>query len=366
MQNEPPMSGINSQVVSTSRLKVHVFTSGPENGVPVVFLHGNVSSNRFWEETMLAMPGTSGAPLRGTYRSIAPDLRGYGETEALPIDATRGMRDWSDDLKALADALGLGRFHLVAWSLGAGVAMQYAMDNPSDLLSLTLVDPMSPYGFGGTRDAAGTPIYDDYAGSGGGTANPEFARLLGEGDRSDNPMGPRATMNAFYFKPPFRAAPDREEVFVSSMNSTRVADGFYPGDMTPSANWPGVAPGPSGINNALSPRYANLSGFAGIDPRPPVLWIRGADDQIVSDTSFFDFGFLGQLGAVPGWPGAEAYPPQPMVGQMRAVLDDYAAAGGKYWEKVIEDCGHSPHVEKPDEFRGMLLEHLGHADDNKR
>ena len=35
--------------------------------------------------------------------------------------------------------------------------------------------------------------------------------------------------------------------------------------------------------------------------------------------SFFDFGFLGQIGAVPGWPGAEAYPVQPMVSQLRAV-----------------------------------------------
>jgi pimeloyl-ACP methyl ester carboxylesterase len=50
-----------------------------------------------------------------------------------------------------------------------------------------------------------------------------------------------------------------------------------------------------------------------------------------------------------------------MVGQMRAVLDQYRANGGHYWEKVIPDCGHSPHVEKPAEFRAMLLEHLRFA-----
>ncbi|TMF48335.1 MAG: alpha/beta hydrolase, partial [Chloroflexi bacterium] len=82
--------------------------------------------------------------------------------------------------------------------------------------------------------------------------------------------------------------------------------------------------------------------------QPFVLWMRGADDQIVSDTSFFDFGFLGQLGAVPGWPGAEVYPPQPMVTQVRTVLDDYQAHGGQYREVIIPDCGHSPHIEKPD------------------
>jgi pimeloyl-ACP methyl ester carboxylesterase len=95
--------------------------------------------------------------------------------------------------------------------------------------------------------------------------------------------------------------------------------------------------------------------FATISPRPPVLWIRGDSDQIVSDTSLFDFGFLGQLGAVPGWPGAEVYPPQPMVSQMRSVLDAYQANGGSYREVVFESCGHSPHIEHPGAFRQHLL-----------
>jgi pimeloyl-ACP methyl ester carboxylesterase len=39
------------------------------------------------------------------FRGIAPDLRGYGDTEDKLIDATRGMSDWVDDLLALLDAL---------------------------------------------------------------------------------------------------------------------------------------------------------------------------------------------------------------------------------------------------------------------
>jgi pimeloyl-ACP methyl ester carboxylesterase len=39
-----------------------------------------------------------------------------------------------------------------------------------------------------------------------------------------------------------------------------------------------------------------------------------------------------------------------MVGQTRAVLDRYQAAGGQYSEIVMEDTGHTPFVEKPDEF----------------
>jgi pimeloyl-ACP methyl ester carboxylesterase len=39
-----------------------------------------------------------------------------------------------------------------------------------------------------------------------------------------------------------------------------------------------------------------------------------------------------------------------MVGQMRAVLGRYAAAGGRYAERVLHGCGHSPHLERPAEF----------------
>jgi pimeloyl-ACP methyl ester carboxylesterase len=89
-----------------------------------------------------------------------------------------------------------------------------------------------------------------------------------------------------------------------------------------------------------------------------VLWIHGADDQIVSDTSLLDFGFLGQLGAVPGWPGAEIYPPQPMKTQIRAVLEKYKANGGQYQEVVLSDCGHSPHIEKQESVCKLVHDHI--------
>jgi pimeloyl-ACP methyl ester carboxylesterase len=341
--------GVGSEVVATPRLATHMLTSGPEDGVPVVFLHGNASSSRFFGETLAALASPS------RYRGIAADLRGFGDSESKPLDATRGLGDFSDDVHDLALALGLEEFHLVGWSAGGTVAMRYTMDHPGVVSSLVLVDPMSPYGFGGTKDIAGTPCWQDHAGSGGGTANPEFVGRLEAKDRTEtDPNSPRNVMNNFYFKPPFRAA--TEEALLSSVLSTQTGDDNYPGDMTVSENWPGVAPGERGMNNAISPKYCNLEDFSLVEPGPPVLWIRGDDDAIVSDTSLLDFGFLGQLDAIPGWPGAEVFPPQPMVSQMRAVLDAYEARGGHYREEVIPDCGHTPHVEKPEEFRRLLIE----------
>ena len=86
--------------------------------------------------------------------------------------------------------------------------------------------------------------------------------------------------------------------------------------------------------------------------------MRGSDDQIVSDNSLFEMGTLGSLGAVPGWPGADVFPPQPMIGQTRAVLEQYAAVGGRFEEVVIDGTGHSPYIEKPQVFNPHFHKHL--------
>ena len=67
-------------------------------------------------------------------------------------------------------------------------------------------------------------------------------------------------------------------------------------------------------------------------------------------------GHLGAIGAIPGWPGAEVFPAQPMVSQMRAVLDRFAAAGGTYREVKLAGIGHSPHLEVPEQFAQILAD----------
>jgi pimeloyl-ACP methyl ester carboxylesterase len=79
---------------------------------------------------------------------------------------------------------------------------------------------------------------------------------------------------------------------------------------------------------------------------------------IVSDTSLFDLNHLGALGVIPGWPGADVAPAQPMIAQTRAVLDRYADNGGDYREAVFEECGHSPHLEHPERFVAELVVHV--------
>jgi len=358
MRKREASDGVSSREVSTPRLTTHLLESGSEGGIPVLFVHGNVASSRFFEQTLAALPPR--------YRGLAPDLRGFGRAEPKAVDATRGMRDLSDDLYDLMKALGYARdqrVHLVGWSLGGGAVMQYAIDYPEEVASLILSSPIPPYGMGGTKDITGTPCWPDYAGSGGGLVNLDFVRFLEQGLGDDpqdpnDPSSPRNVLNSTYFEPPFRVAREREEILVSEILKTKIGDHNYPGDSAPSPNWPRVAPGQWGIVNAFSPKYCDLSAFAEIEPRPDVLWVRGADDRTVSDTSAADFAYLGKIGIVPDWPGEAVYPPQPMVSQIRALLEKYAAGGGSYREEIFADCGHTPHIEKPDAFGRLLIEFL--------
>lgn len=344
---------VNSRMIPTARLQTHILErpASGEAAQRVLLVHGNVSSGAFFRELLGALPDH--------IHAVAPDLRGYGQSEAAPVDATRGLRDWSDDLAALLDALGWPDADLLGWSLGGGVVMQLAVDRPGRVRSLTLVAPISPFGFGGTRGPEGTPNRADFAGSGGGTVNRDFVAAVAAGDRSDAPGRPRDVLRKFYVNPAtFTPSPEQEEAWLSAMLTTRTGDDHYPGDLVPSEHWPNVAPGTRGVANAFSPKYMNLSAFADLRPPPPVLWVRGDADAIVGDASLFDLAHLGALGVVPGWPGPDLCPPQPMLEQTRALLERAAARGGPYREVTLPGVGHSPFLEAPDAFLAAFTEHL--------
>jgi len=100
-------------------------------GPPLVLLHGATSLGR--EDFAAQVPLFSKA-----FRCILPDARGHGRTR---WDATNGFRyDWLvDDLVAFVDALGLGTFHAVGFSMGAMTALMFATRHPERLRTLTVV-----------------------------------------------------------------------------------------------------------------------------------------------------------------------------------------------------------------------------------
>ncbi len=337
------LEGVTSQSIKTDRLEMHYLAYGPEDGTPVVLIHGNLSTGRFYEHLMPNAPAG--------YRFIMPDMRGFGDTERVPIDATRGLRDWADDTYSLVKALGItDPVHLAGWSTGGAAIAAYAIDHPTEVASLTFIDPVSPYGFGGTK-LDGTPCFPDWAGSGGGTGNPEFTQRLADNDTSDeSPFSPRNIMTTSYWSAEYKLADDRLDILVAEVVKSETGEDGYPGDLTASDNWPGMAPGTRGILNALSGKYCNWADIVNIDPKPPILWTHGTADIVVADGSAWEMGTLGQMEVIPGWPGADVFPPQPMVTQIRNVLEQYGANGGSVKMEMFEGSGHGPMIDAADRW----------------
>jgi pimeloyl-ACP methyl ester carboxylesterase len=345
------LPGVSSHTLTTNRLRMHYLEAGPADGIPIVWIHGNLATGRFYEHLFPNAPKQ--------YRHIAPDMRGFGDTERKPIDATRGLRDWADDTYALVQALGITRpVHLVGWSTGGAAIAEYAIAHPSAVASLTFIGTVSPYGFGGAK-LDGTPCAPDFAGSGGGTGNADFAGRIANKDRSaDSPLSPRNVMNSSYWSAAHREPAEREEILLDEVLKSVTGEEGYPGDLTPSPHWPGIAPGTRGILNALSGKYCNWSRIVDINPKPPVLCTHGTADIVIADGSAWEMGTLGKMGVIPGWPGEAVYPPQPMVAQIRAVCERYRAAGGQARVEMFEGAGHGVHIDAAERWSAMFFAFL--------
>jgi len=112
---------------------------GPEDGEPILFLHGFPESHRTWREVL--------PDLARDFRVIAPDQRGFAGS-----DKPEGVESYKtdrilEDLIALADALGLARFTLVGHDWGGAVAWLAALRHPDRIARLVVVNAPHPYVF---------------------------------------------------------------------------------------------------------------------------------------------------------------------------------------------------------------------------
>lgn len=106
-------------------------------GAPVVLVHGNMASHRYWQELLAAPP--AGLEL------IAPDLPNFGASGRLAGAIT--MPAYGAALAAFLEALELSRVTLVGHSLGGAVAQACAGHAPERVARLLLVDSPAPGAF---------------------------------------------------------------------------------------------------------------------------------------------------------------------------------------------------------------------------
>lgn len=97
--------------------------------LPIVLIHAGVADRRMWDPQWQT--------LSGRHDVVRLDLRGFGESTALP----EGSLSHVDDVLSTLSHLDVGQCHLVGSSLGAGVAVEVALKAPQLVRSLLLCPP---------------------------------------------------------------------------------------------------------------------------------------------------------------------------------------------------------------------------------
>lgn len=115
----------------------------------ILAIHGNFSSSAYYEPLF--------NQVKDGFRVIAPDLRGYGDTSYHQNIAS--LKDFADDLKILLQKLEIDKVDVLGWSLGGGVAMEFAANYKDMVRSLTLINSTTHKGYPiFKKDEMGKPL----------------------------------------------------------------------------------------------------------------------------------------------------------------------------------------------------------------
>ena len=121
----------HDQIIEGPQGRLHVEDGGSGSAIPVLLVHGNGANLTQWRAQL--------DHLRKTRRAVALDLRGMGQSEP-PRNHDYSVPAMSDDVQAVADALGLKRFVIVGHSFGGSVVAGYAAKHPERVAGVVFAD----------------------------------------------------------------------------------------------------------------------------------------------------------------------------------------------------------------------------------
>ncbi|KAK8614534.1 hypothetical protein V6N13_068334 [Hibiscus sabdariffa] len=121
------MEKIEHTTVTTNGIKMHVASLG--SGPVILFLHGFPELWYTWRHQLLSLSSLG-------YRCVAPDLRGYGDTDAPPSADSYTVLHIVGDLVGLLDSLGVDKVFLVGHDWGAIIAWHFCQLRPDRVNAL--------------------------------------------------------------------------------------------------------------------------------------------------------------------------------------------------------------------------------------
>ena len=118
-------------LIETARVGLHYREQGQVDGLPLLLVHGSFGSSRWWEPFLALLPEE--------FHVIALDLRGCGQSEKPATGYT--IEEQAEDLWAFVEAIGWDDFDLVGHASGAAIAIEFTLNYPHRVNTLSLVDP---------------------------------------------------------------------------------------------------------------------------------------------------------------------------------------------------------------------------------
>ena len=124
------------QIVLKNGEVYHYLEQG--NGERVLLLiHGNFSSSLFYKPLLERLPND--------VKVLVPDLRGYGDSTY--YRRIKSLNDFAEDLKFFMEGKGIKIADIIGWSLGAGVALEFAASHPEMTNKVVLINGSTHRGY---------------------------------------------------------------------------------------------------------------------------------------------------------------------------------------------------------------------------
>jgi len=126
--------------ITVTGLTFNLTVDGPDDGRPVLLLHGFPETGRAWDAVRESL-------VRAGHRVVVPDQRGYSPGARPSEVSAYGMRPIVADALGILDSLGLPTVDVVGHDWGANVAWCLATWHPDRVRSLTAVSVPHPHAY---------------------------------------------------------------------------------------------------------------------------------------------------------------------------------------------------------------------------
>jgi pimeloyl-ACP methyl ester carboxylesterase len=319
------MSGIEHRTVEANGIRMHIAESGV--GPLVLLCHGFPESWYSWRHQLRVLAGAG-------FRAVAPDMRGYGQTDRPEAIENYTLLHLVGDMICLLDALGAEHAVIAGHDWGAPVAWHAALLRPDRFRAVIGLSvpyrPRSPIrpttAMAQTDDALFYQLYFQAPGVAEAELDPEPRRFVrsilyaASGDAAqpqggDMAMVPRAQgMQSWLAAEPSVLPPWISEADINVYAADLARTGFRGG-----LNW----------YRNIDRNWELLAPFAGVQIRVPAIYIAGDRDLVV--------GFKGMDGVIAGLSA--------LVPQLRRSI-------------MLSGCGHWTQQERPDDVSAAMVEFL--------